>query len=783
VRSGADVLNRDGIPGLPVAAFKEHPGLLTSVPDATLTGRLSSSATSGVASVVSIDRETSKRQVRALAAVLGDMLGQTRRPFIVMDADPRFGSAGAARVAATRGFLNLASSVTYGLVQDGSGALVVDEPAILRALEAARLASQPVVVFGFTFVLFSDVLRVMERRGFRTSLPDGSFVVHIGGWKRLAESAVTREEFNALASDLLGVPPTAVVDFYGFTEQMGVTYPDVGGGEMIVPLFADVVVRNPLTLEPCPDGVEGVLQFVTPLPHSYAGISVLTDDIGVVTARDGMRGGRHGTLFRVLGRVKKAEVRGCGDIMGDKVKRRLGPSASTAPVAIGPRLLFDAEGCRVPASLDVTIDLRSLPAVESLEALASRLLQGRERLDAYTVDELIALVGAAARRWVAPDSPLLRLRQQGLTFLADWCHPERMSAMLDRSLGLPRGTLDGPRADGPSLKRLRFSAPRGLAVHWLAGNVPLLGMLALSQSIVTRNANLLKAASSHASVLPLLLEAFRGLEVDVGGGRVLRGDDILASIAVVYFDRHDTESAQMVSGLADVRIAWGGREAVEAVSQLRRRSTAEDIILGPKLSFAVIGREQLATPRLRARTAKCLAVDSCVFDQYACASPHVAFVEDGAEGAARAFVEEFAGEFAKASRRIPKTPIDEGTAAAIMRARLRAELVGELWHAEDFDWTVAFHSKITRIDPTYSRVLTIVPVADVNDALPFVSRDIQTVGLAVDGERGLEFARRAAIAGADRFPMLGRMTYFDSPWDGMSIVNRLMRWISIGGPF
>ncbi len=782
ITGGADVVTCDDIPGLPVAAFKEHPRLLTAVPEETLTGRLMSSATSGTASVVAMDRETSRRQVRALAAVLSDILGPARRPFIVMDADPRYGTAGAARVAATRGFLNLASSVTYGLTQQADGRLAVDVMAIESALEAARAAGQPIVVFGFTFVLYADVLRAMERSGFRTELPPGSFLAHIGGWKRLADQAVTRAEFNELVSRLLGIPTGAIVDFYGFTEQMGVTYPDVGGGEMLVPLFSDVIVRDPLTLAPLPDGQEGVLQFITPIPQSYAGISVLTDDIGVVTSRDADRADRRGTLFRVLGRLRKAEVRGCGDIMGEKVARRLAGHAPVTVVSQGPRLLFDSDGCHVPRSLDEGINLQAMPRVESFPDLAQRLAAGRQRLDAYTVDELATLIGSAARRWVAPESPLLRLRHQGLTFLADWCHPNRLRTMLDRSLGMPRGALDGPRAEGYSVKRLRFAAPRGLAVHWLAGNVPLLGMLALSQSILTRNANLLKAASSHASVLPLLLDAFRGLEVR-GGGRVLRGDDVLASIAVVYFDRHDEASAVAVSSLADVRIAWGGREAIEAVNRLPRTSTAEDITLGPKLSFAVIGREQLATPRLRARTAKRLAVDACVFDQYACASPHVAFIEEGGAVSVRDFAEEFATELGRTSARIPKGPIDEGTAAAVMRARLRGELLGELWHGPDFDWTVVYHHRVEKLDPTYSRVLSIVPVADVAQTLPFVSRDIQTIGTAIDGARGIEFCRQAALAGADRFPILGRMTYFDAPWDGMSIANRLTRWVSIGGPY
>ena len=77
------------LPYLPVQAFKENAALLRSVDAVQITTRLSSSATSGVASSVDIDRVTAKRQVRALAAVISEVLGPKRRPFLVLDIDPR----------------------------------------------------------------------------------------------------------------------------------------------------------------------------------------------------------------------------------------------------------------------------------------------------------------------------------------------------------------------------------------------------------------------------------------------------------------------------------------------------------------------------------------------------------------------------------------------------------------------------------------------------------------------------------------------------------------------
>jgi len=68
-------------------------------------------------------------------------------------------------------------------------------------------------------------------------------------------------------------------------------------------------------------------------------------------------------------------------------------------------------------------------------------------------------------------------------------------------------------------------------------------------------------------------------------------------------------------------------------------------------------------------------------------------------------------------------------------------------------------------------------------AAQFAHRGIQTVGTALTGARKLAFASAASARGVERFPDLGRMTYFDSPWDGLFPMDRLVRWITLGGPF
>ncbi len=357
----------DAIPYLPVQAFKENADLLRSVEKDSIRTTLHSSATSGIPSKIVIDRVTAKRQVKALTAVIAAALGRQRRPFLVLDVPPNTDSLGlGARGAAVRGFLNLASEVRYLMRTQDDGTLIIDNDAFAQAMGNV---DRPAVVFGFTYVLYAYALEPLARTGRQLILPEGSHVVHIGGWKKLADQQVPRSTFDDVVKRTLGVPRERIVDFYGFTEQMGVTYPTGPSGDKHCPVFAEVIVRDPKTLAPLPDGEEGLLEFLTPLPHAYPGIAVLTDDVGVVTGRansslaEGGEEGWGGTRFRVLGRARKAEVRGCGDIMGEKMTARPAAPADvkkvTGKAAARLRPLYGA----AKVALVVQVDRQYAPAM------------------------------------------------------------------------------------------------------------------------------------------------------------------------------------------------------------------------------------------------------------------------------------------------------------------------------------------------------------------------------------------------------------------------------------
>jgi hypothetical protein len=166
----------------------------------------------------------------------------------------------------------------------------------------------PFLVFGFTFMVWQYLYRQIS--GLDIDLSNG-ILIHSGGWKKLEAEAVDNDEFKKRLRDATGL--NRIYSFYGMVEQVGSVFLEGEDGQLYAPNFADVVIRDPDTWQEVPVGESGVIQVLSALPLSYPGHSLLTEDLGVVHGVDGSPSGRKGTRFGVLGRVPKAELRGCSD--------------------------------------------------------------------------------------------------------------------------------------------------------------------------------------------------------------------------------------------------------------------------------------------------------------------------------------------------------------------------------------------------------------------------------------------------------------------------------------
>ena len=231
---------------------------MISVPEKAIIATVKSSATtSGIPSSVPIDRTTSEMQRKSLRAIMKSFIGAERKHFIILDSSETVLNNGgdiSSRASGIRGILQF--SKNYAFVLDKNLVPDIDE------IESATNMDGEVCIFGFTYTRQSKIL-----------------------------------------------------DLYGMTEQLGTVYIDCESGFKHVPTYSEIIIRDPMTYSAASFGKDGFIQLLSPIPHSYPGISVICDDIGMIVGEDDCACGRNGKYFVFKGRAAKAEIKGCGDTL------------------------------------------------------------------------------------------------------------------------------------------------------------------------------------------------------------------------------------------------------------------------------------------------------------------------------------------------------------------------------------------------------------------------------------------------------------------------------------
>ncbi len=292
------------LPWIPVGLFKSH--RLVSVPDTQIFKTLTSSGTTGQqVSHIYLDRETAASQTRALAHIMSAVLGNQRLPAIIVDTKSllRDRSQFSARGAGVLGMMNFGRSHFWALDEQ----MQLDRDGLAQFMRTNH--DQAILIFGFTFMVWKYFLQSLEPQQLDLSR---AVLIHSGGWKKLADESVDNVEFKRRFHETTGLK--RIHNFYGMVEQVGSVFLEAPDGLLHPPSYADIIVRDPETWEPCPIGKPGLLQVLSALPGSYPGHSLLTEDRGVIHAVDQADGPWQGKRFEVLGRVPQAELRGCSDV-------------------------------------------------------------------------------------------------------------------------------------------------------------------------------------------------------------------------------------------------------------------------------------------------------------------------------------------------------------------------------------------------------------------------------------------------------------------------------------
>lgn len=310
----AKIKSYHDLPFLPTRLFKEMD--LRSVEPEAVIKTMTSSGTSGQAvSRIYLDRDTAALQTKVLTRIVSDFIGKKRLPMIILDSAEVVKNRDlfSARGAGILGFSILGNKRIYALDKE----MIIDDDGIHAFIESQ--AGCPILIFGFTFIVWQHFVRELERTGFHPDLSKAT-LIHGGGFKKLIDQAVSRDEFKASLNRVCGIEPKNVHDYYGMVEQTGSIHMECEYGHLHTSNYSDVIIRRVDDFSPAIKGERGIVQVLSVLPLSYPGHSLITEDEGAWLGEDDCPCGRRGRYFHIFGRLQSAEIRGCSDTYSSTVK-------------------------------------------------------------------------------------------------------------------------------------------------------------------------------------------------------------------------------------------------------------------------------------------------------------------------------------------------------------------------------------------------------------------------------------------------------------------------------
>lgn len=298
------------MPMLPVRMFKEFE--LRSVPKDKIVKTMTSSGTSGQkVSKIFLDAENTTLQTQVLSHIMNSYLGSKRLPMLILDTAMvrRDRSMFSARGAGIIGFSMFGRKPQYVLDDE----MELDIEGLKTYLSEHR--GEKILLFGYTYMIWKFVVTRLREENIQLDIEDG-VLFHVGGWKKLQNEAVDTASFNQAIRETMG--NIRVYNYYGMAEQLGSIFVECEHGHMHCSNFSDILIRRSRDFSVAKPGEKGLIELFSLLPCSYPGHILLTEDEGEILGEDDCPCGRKGKYFKIHGRIKQAEVRGCSDTFEKK---------------------------------------------------------------------------------------------------------------------------------------------------------------------------------------------------------------------------------------------------------------------------------------------------------------------------------------------------------------------------------------------------------------------------------------------------------------------------------
>ena len=391
--------------------------------------------------------------------------------------------------------------------------------------------------------------------------------------------------------------------------------------------------------------------------------------------------------------------------------------------------------------------------------------------------EIIDTLELISNYWVSNNFKMKNIFiNNSLGFIIPWISKKNSLRLLKLSFEDYR-TLNDPLLFSNN-KLSMFARPQGTALHWLAGNVPVISLISLFQGILTKNKNIIKVSKTYKIILPKIFEDLKkNLKLNNKLKKIL--ENILDSLLIIYVDHNDEKNLNYLSKNSDIRIIWGGEEAVTKIAKLPKKISCKDIIFGPKVSMAYISKNKISTKKDIKNFSDLFVNDVFNFDQLGCNSPHNLFVEKGSKFKLIEIANILSTSFRNKILKI-NSPTDPTNKYNILMKNFIHSLVkdNKIINDKNFEWNIYINKNPKIEEPLYNRSIFINSINSYKDLADMMPDNTQSIGLYVNTNEKKHIVKKLSYKCGDRFPDIGTMSLYEAPWDGFLPMQNMIRWIS-----
>lgn len=310
---------------------------------------------------------------------------------------------------------------------------------------------------------------------------------------------------------------------------------------------------------------------------------------------------------------------------------------------------------------------------------------------------------------------------------------------------------------------------RGIIFHIAPSNVPVNFAYSVVAGLLAGNTNVVRVSQKQFPQVDIIVKHMREIE--------------MKRLAVVRYP-HESNANEVFSAMCDVRVIWGGDATIATIRQNAIPPRAFDICFADRYSIAAINSDELNTDNLNPENLKQLAErfynDTYLFDQNACSAPHlVVWTGKHVEGAKKLFW--------NAVQRVTEQKYQFQDVMAVDKlTAFYKQACAMPTHNEETKNNILRRVEIDALPQDIDSFrcaggyFTEYTARSLDEVAPIVNGKYQTLAYYGFTQQELSnFVLRNHLTGIDRIVPFGETTAFSLTWDGMNLIERMSRIISV----